>query len=91
MSVIASRHARGESDEDPPENTVHIKEGPKMTDRIAEKDITEKNANGQTVVLVHAGAPIPEGLEVADDGVTVVDPDASAPATGSRSRSKKAD
>lgn len=34
-----------------------------MSNKIAEQDITEVNGLGQTVVLVHAGQPIPEGFE----------------------------
>jgi hypothetical protein len=67
---------------DPPETTVHIKEPAKMTDRIAEKDIIEKNALGQTVVLVHAGQRIPEGIDVPAESEAKKPP---------RSRSKKAD
>jgi hypothetical protein len=66
----------------------------KMTNRIAEKDIIERNELGQTVVRVHAGAPIPDDVEVAEDGVTVVKPDESAEGQvvhSGRSRSKKAD
>lgn len=37
-------------------------EGPRMSDQIAERDITETNPAGQTVVLVPAGQPIPEHL-----------------------------
>lgn len=33
-----------------------------MTSQVAEKDITEVNGNGQTVVLIHAGQKIPEGF-----------------------------
>lgn len=38
------------------------------TTRIAKEDITEVNDQGQTVVVVHAGQPIPEGVEVPDAG-----------------------
>jgi hypothetical protein len=52
-----------------------------MTNRIAEEDIVEVNGNGQKVVVVHAGQPIPEGLEVPD----------SAKKKPARSRGKKAE
>lgn len=35
-----------------------------MTDRIAKEAITEVNDAGQTVVIVPAGQPIPEGVDV---------------------------
>ena len=64
MSVLTSHHLKGAAPEEvPPEVTVHIKEAPKMTDRIAEHDIVQKNGLGQNVVVVHAGQPIPEGIE----------------------------
>jgi hypothetical protein len=44
------------------------KEHAVSTTRIAKEDITEVNDQGQTVVVVHAGQPIPEGVEVPDAG-----------------------
>jgi hypothetical protein len=61
MSVIHSGSTPG--DEEPPESTIQIKEAPTMGNQIATEDIVEKNAQGQTVVLVHAGQRIPAGFE----------------------------
>lgn len=40
-----------------------LKESQRMTDKIAEEDITEVNALGQTVVVVPKGQPVPEGVD----------------------------
>lgn len=39
-----------------------LTEGPRMSDQIADRDITRINHLGQTVVLVHKGQPIPAEL-----------------------------
>ena len=31
--------------------------------KVADKDITVENANGQTVVVVHEGQPVPDNLD----------------------------
>ena len=36
-----------------------------MSDKIAKEDIVRENANGQQVVVVPAGQPIPEDLDAA--------------------------
>jgi hypothetical protein len=65
-------------DERPPEVVFHrqglsqmtlitsqtLKQEVPMSERIATEDIVEKNENGQNVVRVHAGMPIPEGVDV---------------------------
>jgi hypothetical protein len=45
-------------------STSGVVNSPVLTDKVAEEDITEKNAAGQTVVIVPAGQRIPEGVEV---------------------------
>lgn len=39
-----------------------VTEGVRMSEQIAERDITEVNEAGQTVVVVPKGRPIPEHL-----------------------------
>lgn len=34
-----------------------------MAEKTAKSDITVENANGQTVVVVHAGQPVPDNLD----------------------------
>jgi hypothetical protein len=41
-----------------------LKQEVHMSDRIATEDIVEKNENGQNVVVVPAGQPIPDGVDV---------------------------
>jgi hypothetical protein len=48
-------------------------DAPVMTDKIAKEDITEVNENGQTVVVVPAGMPIPEGVDVPKTKATTED------------------
>lgn len=43
-----------------------LKKEDQMSQRIAERDIVQKNAAGQNVVVVAKGQPIPDGLEVPD-------------------------
>jgi len=46
-------------------NSGYVKETPRMSDKIAKEDIVRENANGQQVVVVPAGQPIPEDLDAA--------------------------
>jgi hypothetical protein len=67
-----------------------LREAPRMSDRIAKQDITEKNSLGQTVVLVAAGQPIPDGVEVPKSQTEAKKVDAPPENKARRSRSTKA-
>jgi len=67
--------------------TATRQEGDTMSEKIAEKDITRRNELGQTVVLVHAGMPIPDGLDLTGSSADVKAVSAP-PENKARSRSK---
>jgi hypothetical protein len=75
-------------------NSQALRKEQKMKLEIASEDIVQKNALGQSVVVVPAGQPIPEGLDVSSKTVTeesadgLLDTPTSKRAT--RSRNQKA-
>lgn len=54
----------------------------KMTQKIAEKDLTRRNALGQNVVVVPKGQPIPEGFDSASTGLRSTEASTTAVSDG---------
>lgn len=67
-----------------------LKGGTNMADsqKVATEDIIEKNENGQNVVVVPAGQPIPDGVDVPKAKTTVETAAVASPAKKSPRKRK---
>lgn len=61
-------------------------EAPRMSDQIADRDITRVNDRGQTVVIVPKGQPIPAGLPEAEAKQVAGPPENKAAGRAKRKR-----
>lgn len=67
--------------------TIRPKEAIYMADKTADKAITATNSNGQTVVVVQAGQPIPDDV---DARVAAIEGKAQETAPENKARSRAA-